>query len=187
MDNELLKRLFDSLSFIKRYAGFSSEKVIKDVVWILLRLSAMTESVSQNPVLEILESHPNHRFFAETLAQIANKCNPKVDGPVYAFIRDYYSFTETPLFYKNDLYVMIDVLLEQVIEIVSVKGQGLLVLESLEALVNTPDYQKDKYKAQDFIELFKKFKSMGSLGTIRKDNFDKFKAVCSKIDETQIN
>ena len=148
---------------------------------ILLKYSYTTESVSQNPVLEVIESHQNHRFFAETLAQIVNKCNPKTDTDIYAFIRDYHGFTETPLFYKNDLFVVIDVLLDQTVEIVSVKGAGLVLLESLEALVNSPEYQKYMYKSKYFHELLKQFKSMGSLGSIRKDNFELFKKICEKV------
>jgi Protein of unknown function (DUF2013) len=121
------------------------------------------------------------RFFSEVLAQLLNKSSGKSDMSPYIFIKDYYGFTEQPLFYKNDLQVLIDVLLEQAVEIAAVKGEGLIVLECLETLVATPEYQSDKYKQSEFEDLLIKFKSMGSLGTIRKDNFDQFKKIVEMV------
>lgn len=148
----------------------------------MLKISEQYESVSQNEVLEVCENHKNMRYFSEVLAQLVNKSNGISDMSPYNFIKDYYGFTEQPLFYKNDLQVLIDVLLEQAVEIAAVKGAGLTVLECLETLVATPEYQSDKYKRSEFQDLLLKFKSMGSLGTIRKDNYDQFKKVVELVE-----
>lgn len=160
----------------------ASDKVFKEIVLILLKISKQVEIVSQNPVLEICESHQNHRFFAEVIAQIVNKGDIKNEIYAYTFIKDYYGYTEKPLFYTNDLMIMIDILLDQVVEIVSVKGVGLVVLEVLDVLVTSSEYQKCKYKAKEFSDLLKQFKSMGSLGCIRKDNYDLFKSIVEKVE-----
>ena len=175
VDLEFVSKLYESFGFLK------SETVIKDCATILLKLSSMSENVSANPVLEICESHPNHRYFAEVLCMLVNKGNPKTDSYLYQFVKDYYSYTSTPLFLKNDLMVMIDVLLDQVVEVVSVKGVGQLVLECLDALVSTQEYQAIKYRSDEFAKLLTQFKSMGSLGSIRKDNFELFKSICDKV------
>lgn len=150
---------------------------------ILLKLSEQYESVSDNQVLDVCENHKNLRLFSEVLAQLVAKSKFKDDMSPYVFIKDYHGSRDKPLFYKNDMHVLIDVLLEQAIETVGVKGTGLTVLECLESLVSTPEYQKEKYKQTEFVSLLKQFKSMGSLGTIRKDNFDQFKKVVEIVEQ----
>jgi hypothetical protein len=149
---------------------------------ILLQLSQQYESVSDNTVLDVCENHKNLRLFSEVLAQLVNKCKPKDDLSPYIFIKDYHGSRDKPLFYKNDLHVLIDVLLEQSVEIAAIKGVGLTVLECLESLVSTPEYQKEKYKQLEFMSLLKQFKSMGSLQTVRKDNYDQFKKVVEIVE-----
>lgn len=134
-------------------------------------------------MLDVCENHKNLRLFSEILLQLVIKSKVKNDLSAYVFIKDYHGSREKPLFYKNDLQVMIDVLLEQAVEIAAIKGTGLVVLECLESLVSTPEYQKNRYKQAEFVTLLKQFKSMGSLGTIRKDNYEQFKKVVEIVEQ----
>lgn len=151
----------------------------------MLQLSEQFESVSDNTVLDVCENHKNLRLFSEVLAQLVIKSKVKGDLSAYVFIKDYHGSREKPLFYKNDLQVMIDVLLEQSVESAGVKGTGLVILECLEALVSTPEYQKDKYKQSEFVNLLKQFKSMGGLGAIIKENFEQFKKVVEIVEQKE--
>ena len=75
------------------------------------------------------------------------------------------------------MHMLIDALLEQIKEIMAVKEHGLIILGALEELVKTEDYAKSKYRLADIEELQKLFKSMGSLGQVRKDNYELFKKI----------
>lgn len=151
--------------------------MLKDIVKILLHLSKTYESVSDNLVLEVIEKHPNKKYFAEILALIISKAQYKVDTSGHEFVQAFHGFASTALFYKNDMHMLIDALLEQIKEIMAVKEHGLIILGALEELVKTEDYAKSKYRLADIEELQKLFKSMGSLGQVRKDNYELFKKI----------
>lgn len=144
---------------------------------ILLHLSKTYESVSDNVILEVIEKHPNKKYFAEVLALIISKSHYKTDTSGHEFIQAFHGFASTSLFYKNDMHMLIDALLEQIKEIMGVKEHGLVILGALEELVKTEGYASTKYRLADLEELQKLFKSMGSLGQVRKDNYELFKKI----------
>lgn len=106
------------------------------------------ELFSSNPVFLTCQSHPNQRYFAESLIQVINRSEKVERNAALIFIRDFLSTSEKPLFYSNDLQILLEIIINQLEEDLLTK-EGILTLEALEMLVATKEYQNGEGFGKD--------------------------------------
>lgn len=136
---------------------------------VLLRISLFDRYEKKSPVVTSAQTHPNRRFFSEMLAQLTNKMTPTNEGYVFEFIRQFHNKSKTPLFYINDMKIMVDILIRALENNIMDIAKGDQIINTLESIMNTNDYQECKHKGQYLKNLIKELEQ---LDDVPEENID---------------
>lgn len=142
------------------------------LIEILSNLVALDQNKLGTYVVQLTQTHKNKRYFGELFAVFTNcqKLNKK--EVVWEFLRIYPQLTDSPLFYSNDLRVVVDILLKDIEKTILDDKRGHYAIEALQGVMTLKDYQNLKIRADDINLLVEEYELDDE---IPEDNLELFK------------
>lgn len=100
-------------------------------------------------------------------------------SPTYRFIAMYNQNANIPLFYLNDLKIVISILLAQLEDTITDAELGPMCIECLESLLATDEYQENKFYQTQIMELSAEFLASD---LVPEENLDQFNNLLNLIN-----
>eukprot|EP01017_Pseudomicrothorax_dubius_P031600 TRINITY_DN4053_c0_g1_i2.p1 TRINITY_DN4053_c0_g1~~TRINITY_DN4053_c0_g1_i2.p1 ORF type:complete len:294 (+),score=82.55 TRINITY_DN4053_c0_g1_i2:156-1037(+) len=142
-----IEKLFKLLEDIK------DDQTFKTIVYILISISS-EQAAEENVVIKLCLTHPSRRYFGESMLHIINKGSDQSKGKCMKTLREIYRIAKPDegFLYHNDLKALIEILIRELRNTpnMTLKDQ---TLETIQVLVKTKDYQKEKPHSSDIVDL----------------------------------
>lgn len=142
-------------------------------------MSTDSPSSDSLDVIKHIHSHQNRKYFQELLALLLNHPRLLMKSPTYRFIAMYNQNANIPLFYLNDLKIVISILLAQLEDTITDAELGPMCIECLESLLATDEYQENKFYQTQIMELSAEFLASD---LVPEENLDQFNNLLNLIN-----